>query len=67
MRRNYELDCPGGQYVLGGGVMPGVGFGKAKLVASRFTPGATPSSWITAVDNLSNADRVGTSFAICHT
>lgn len=66
-RRNYQLACPGGQYVLGGGVTPGVDFGKAKLVASRFRPAASPSVWISEVDNLSNADRVGTVHAICHT
>jgi hypothetical protein len=66
-RRNYQLACPVGEYVLGGGVTPGVGFGKTKLVASRYPPVAGPSSWITEVDNLSNSDRVGTNYVICHT
>jgi hypothetical protein len=65
-RRNYQLACPGGEYVLGGGVTPGVGFGKTTLVASRYEPVAGPSSWITEVDNLSNSDRVGTIYVICH-
>ena len=66
-RRNYQLDCPPGQFVLGGGVTPGIGFGKTKLVASRYEPGAGPSTWITEVDNLSHSDEVGTTYVICHT
>jgi hypothetical protein len=65
-RKHVELDCPVGEYALGGGVTHATRFRKATLVASRAAPFPSFVSWLTEVDNLSRKRSTGRTFAICH-
>lgn len=65
-RRHSEVDCPAGEFVMGGGVTHSAAFGKGTLVASRYGHFPDFDSWITEVDNLSRKRTAGKAFAICH-
>ena len=64
-RQDESTSCPGGQYVIGGGLTADGPFKKEKLVGSR--PLANHDGWDIAVDNLTGDFLNGHVFAICHT
>jgi hypothetical protein len=64
-RKHVEVDCPVGEFVMGGGLTHGIGFRRATIVASRFPAGFT-QTWLIEVDNLSRKRAAGRAFAICH-
>lgn len=66
-RYHRQVGCPGGEYAIGGGVTHNIGFGDARLVASRHVPFPQYDGWIAEVDNLSQTKRKATTFTICHT
>jgi hypothetical protein len=65
-RKHVDVDCPPGEYVLGGGLTHKVAPRRAALVASKFTVPFTGESWFVELDNLSRKRAKGRAFAICH-
>ena len=66
-RDHVSLNCPAGEFALGGGVTHDIPYRKATLVASRYAAYPDFDGWFAEVDNLSRKRASGKVFAICHT
>jgi hypothetical protein len=58
--------CPGGEYVIGGGLTQTGPVGKVKLVESRFEEAVAHDGWWGGIDNISHRKVPLKVFTICH-
>ena len=60
-RTHIDLDCPDGEFALGGGVTHDIAYRKVTLVASRYAAYPDFDGWFAEVDNLSRCAPPATS------